>query len=202
MEPKLAAAVIHDLNNALGMVEGGLAQMMDGPDAGRAEDLHRTTARLRSRLAGFLTLYRAESQGLEARVEDCSPGDFLEDLVSALLPQAGSALITTRVDEGVPPVWFFDRRLVSLALEEAIRNAQREGTRHIEVSACADRGQLVFSVADDGPGPGAGSDSGSTGLGLSLCRVIAAAHRLGNCSGDAVLLPGPTGGALFRLTLP
>ena len=75
-------------------------------------------------------------------------------------------------------------------------------------------GSAVIEVADEGPGLPSGDadnlfrrfyradasrsrDSGGVGLGLSIVAAIAQAHH-GSVSASA----GPSGGAVFRITLP
>ena len=90
------------------------------------------------------------------------------------------------------------------AIGNVVANALRHGSRvTIQVGTGTDT--VVVDVVDDGPGVDADIDpfargtsgAGSTGVGLWLARGIAEAH-----GGTLRLLPGPDGGARFRLVLP
>jgi signal transduction histidine kinase len=123
MDPKLAAIIIHDIKNSLGVLEGELRRLSD--DVPRVQQAHVTCLALQEKLIAFLTLYKADSQGLRAQVEAVSPLDFLDALVREHgMSAAGD--IALRVDEtDMPVIGFFDEHLVALALEAALQNASR-----------------------------------------------------------------------------
>lgn len=202
MNPKLAAVIMHDLKNALGVLEGELLQMTSEPTREHAVAAHGNCALLRERLIGFLTLYKASSQGLRAQVEAVSPEDFLRGLLRDRLSARPEVCISVNT-RGMPVLGFFDENLVGLALEAALQNATRFARASVEV-ACAgeEDGGLVFTVRDDGAGLGAKEEKPSTGLGMELCHAIARAHRKGNRHGSVVLENHPDGGAVFTLHLP
>ena len=205
MDPKLSAIIVHDIKNALSILEGELQQLsgaLDGsPEHARASRAHTICLNLQDKLVGFLTLYKASSQGLAAQIEDVSPQGFLSELIDAFnIARPGVTLALSQAE--MPAVAFFDENLVTLALEAALQNAIRFAVSRIEIG-CAERdGMLIFSVRDDGPGIGTKEKIASTGLGMDLCNVIAAAHVKDGRSGSAVLGNHADGGALFELRLP
>jgi signal transduction histidine kinase len=201
MDPKLSAIIVHDIKNALTILEGELRQLTDAPDRHRAGHAHATCLNLQDKLVGFLTLYKASSQGLVAQIEAVSPLDFLTGLVGhSSIARPGIELSLSAAP--MPVVAFFDENLVTLALEAALQNAMRFAVSRIEIG-CLQRGDvLVFTVQDDGPGVGAKEKHTSTGLGMHLCNVIAAAHIKDDNNGVAVLRNSANGGALFELCLP
>jgi signal transduction histidine kinase len=202
MNPKLAAVIMHDIKNALGVLEGELLQMTSEPSRERAVSAHGNCAMLRERLVGFLTLYKASSQGLRAQIEAVSPQDFLRALLRDRLstrPEIGISINA----HGMPVLGFFDENLVGLALEAALQNATRFARSSVEIGCFAEEGGgLVFTVRDDGPGLGAKEEKPSTGLGMELCLAIAQAHRKGDGHGSVSLQDHPEGGAVFVLHLP
>lgn len=201
MDAKLTAIIVHDLKNSLGVLEGELRDLTIAPESDRALRAYQTCVSLREKLVGFLMLYKASSQGLNARIEAVSPRDFL----NALLKQhvAGRTGLRVSLDAtAMPALGFFDENLVSLALEAALQNATRFARTAIEVSCTNDAGDLVFAIRDDGAGLGTQEDKPSTGLGMELCEAIARAHCKGEKTGTAVLCNRPEGGALFELRLP
>ncbi|HWZ48788.1 MAG TPA: HAMP domain-containing sensor histidine kinase [Herbaspirillum sp.] len=201
MDSKLSAMIVHDIKNALAILEGELRQLTDAPDRTRAGHAHTICLNLQDKLVGFLTLYKASSQGLVAQIDAVSPIDFLTMLIDQLsIGKSGIALSLSATP--MPVVAFFDEHLVTLALEAALRNAMRFALSRIEIGCVQRDGFLVFSIQDDGPGVGAKEKIASTGLGMHLCKVIAEAHIKDENSGIAVLRNSAGGGALFELCLP
>ncbi|QDD63279.1 HAMP domain-containing histidine kinase [Herbaspirillum seropedicae] len=202
MDPKLAAIIIHDIKNSLGVLEGELRRLSD--DVPRVQQAHVTCLALQEKLIAFLTLYKADSQGLRAQVEAVSPQDFLQSLVREQAVARVQGAITLVVDEtDMPIIGFFDEHLVALALEAALQNASRFARTRIALG-CRNHpeGGVVFSVRDDGPGIGTQEKKPSTGLGMDLCNAIATAHNKETRQGEARLSNHPDGGAVFELCLP
>jgi len=202
MDTRLAAAVVHDIKNALGVLEGTLAALAQAPSREQAETAQDMCSTLRDRLIGFLTLYKASSQGLVARIDAMNPEDFLHAVVRD--NPTGRQELTVAVDgRDMPVLGFFDENLVGLALAAALQNAARFARSRVELGCSTDgSGALAFTVHDDGPGLGAEEDKPSTGLGTALCAAIAQAHRKGERCGTVSLEDHPQGGALFTLRLP
>ena len=202
MDTRLAAAVVHDIKNALGVLEGMLAALAQQPTREQAGSAQEMCATLRERLIGFLTLYKASSQGLKPRVDAVNPEDFLNAVVRDN-PSGRPDLKITIQAEGMPVLGFFDENLAGLAIAAALQNAVRFARSAIEIGCTMDSsGELVFTVRDDGPGLGAQEAKPSTGLGTALCTAIAEAHRKGGRCGAVTLEDHPAGGAVFTLRLP
>lgn len=202
MDIQLAAAVVHDIKNALGVLEGELEHMTLEPTRERALAAYQDCALLHERLIGFLTLYKASSQGLHANIEALNPEDFLRALLRNRM-SARPDLVVSIETQDMPVLGFFDENLAGLALEAALQNATRFARSAIEITCTAEQdGSLVFTVRDDGPGLGTKEDKPSTGLGMELCQAIAQAHRKGDRCGSVSLQGHPDGGAVFSLRLP
>ena len=107
-----------------------------------------------------------------------------------------------------PAFWYFDPRLVRLALEAALHNAWRFARSEVRLSAHIEDGFLVLAVEDDGLGLDAKDPAArsSTGLGLELCAAVARAHQLGERQGRVVLKPRDAAqrqrGTRFEIWLP
>lgn len=201
MDAGLAAIIVHDIKNALAVLEGELRDMAGAPTAERAAHAHRNCLALQEKLIGFLTLYKASTHGLAARIEAVSPEDFLD----ALLRQTSArkpGLAVTVDTRALPVVAFFDENLVSLALEAALQNAARFARSQVHIGCRKDGDLLLFTVHDDGPGINAKEEAVSTGLGMDLCKAIAEAHCRADMKGTVVLRDHPEGGAVFELRLP
>lgn len=205
------ALIAHDLKNALGVLEAELGLMAEAPSPELARNAMLHCGDLRREFIQFLTLYSAETQGLRAMCEDESPLDVLSSLQKAWrirLERSGICL-DIDIDTSTPPpsFWYFDRRLVQLALDAAIHNATRYARALITLSATTAQVQgvscLVWQIHDDGPGLGQdGNSPHATGLGTSLCEAVARAHGLGSMVGQVSLHQHPVEGTVFELRLP
>jgi signal transduction histidine kinase len=202
MDIKLAAVIVHDIKNALGELEGTLQEMTVQPTREQAVSAHETCSALRDKLIGFLTLYKASSQGLKAHVEALNPEDFLNGLIREHVDNRRGLRVSVNPKD-MPVLGFFDEHLVGLALDAALQNASRFARSTVEVGCTVGaNGDLVFTIRDDGPGLGAKEEKPSTGLGTELCEAIAQAHCKGGRTGSVLLQDHPEGGALFMLRLP
>lgn len=204
MDARLTAIIVHDIKNALAVLEGELRTMADAPDRARARQAHATCLALQEKLVGFLMLYKSSSQGLGAQIDGYSPQDFLEGVIRQTnVHRPGVQVsINTQDKQDMPVLGFFDENLVALALEAALQNAMRFAHARVEIGCRAEDGGLVFSVRDDGPGIGTKEDTPSTGVGMPLCRAIAEAHTRGEKKGSVLLADHPGGGAVFEMRLP
>jgi signal transduction histidine kinase len=201
MNAELAAIIVHDIKNSLGVLEGQLRALAADSPGERTSQAHVTCLTLQEKLIGFLTLYKASSQGLTAQIEALSPLDFLQGLLRHLtISQAGLEVVIHESD--MPLIAFFDENLVGLALEAALQNATRFARSKIELGCIKHGNGIIFTVHDDGPGIGTQESKPSTGLGMDLCKAIAAAHSKGDQRGTALLANHPDGGAQFELILP
>lgn len=197
MAPELVALVVHDLKNALGSLEASLGTLAAEPRPDLAQRAHRHCRELRQRFVMFLMLYGNQGT-MHAWRTDESPQDFLQALQARNASPAGAAALRLAPwPQDLPAFWFFDPRLVGLALDAALHNAGRFARREIVLGARRDGERLVFWIADDGPGLGtADASEHRTGLGTTLCRAVAEVH-----DGALGLVNRPEGGALFELAL-
>lgn len=203
MKAKVLELLVHDLKNQLGTLEAELGQLALQPSAEQAHRAHQHCAQLRQRLIAYLTLYAAPNRQLTALTEDESPVSFLAKLLRVASRPDGTPL---RVGEcaDAPAFWYFDPRLVLLAMEAALHNAWRFARSDVVLDARLQDGFLVLSVEDDGLGLGApdGSSASSTGLGTELCAAVAHAHHQGGIHGRVTLNTMPEGGTRFEIWLP
>jgi signal transduction histidine kinase len=207
MQATSFALIAHDLKNALGSLEGELESLIDDPSPAMAHSAYVRCAALRRQFVQFLTVYGA-GEGMRALCEDESPKDVLELVYRAgqtrHLSMANSPRVDMQVAQHAPSFWYFDQRLVHMALDAAFHNASRFAQSQITLSLRADSGHLVFVIDDDGPGLGAVDPSShSTGLGTKLCQAVAQAHHSGDKKGRVELKNRPDQqGARFELWLP
>ncbi|MCV2369415.1 sensor histidine kinase [Roseateles oligotrophus] len=203
MNRELLALFVHDIKNQLGVLEAELFLLEAEPDRPRAHRAHQHCSQLRQRLIAYLTLYASDDRPMSAQAEDESPLDFLHKLLKVDSRPDGTPLRLGDCTEA-PPFWYFDARLVLLAMEAALHNAWRFARSDVQIGAKQIGSYLVFSVEDDGLGLGAKDPSSrsSTGLGMELCAAVARAHKHGEHQGRVTLEPRPQGGTKFEIWLP
>lgn len=220
MNPALSALVIHDIKNALALLEIDLEQLNHRPNMpSEAYQAYQRCIELKSRLINFLTLYRHEQSALRPNLHEVVVKEFLADLIAA----SQSVLMSSRQGHHVavriaserisiaPAVKrkgcaHFDEYLLDMALESALNNALRYAKQQVEIWFEQQPGKLCWYIADDGPGVtmaaerkqrSAAAPSANTGLGLALCQAVAEIHGGGTVS----VQNAATQGALFRLAL-
>jgi len=172
------------------------------------------TRRLKVLAEDLLELARLDGQTDEPW-RDLSLTEVMDSAVSSVADDLRQKQIT--LDLRVADVEVRTRRT---DLERMLRNLLENAVRHsprgekVTVNASTSGSAVVVSVADSGPGVALadrprvfdafwrGADQQASGapgagLGLAIARQIARAH-----GGDIDLLESPSGGALFRITLP
>jgi signal transduction histidine kinase len=204
MSPELAALVVHDLKNELGALEAALERSTHAPTAEEARQNHLQCMALREHFVQFLTLY-GQSGALRILASDESPMAVLDAAAHHAAIAHPELHIRVEANKQTPPYWYFDPRLVRMAIDAALHNAGRFARSTITLQSLAADGFLVLRIDDDGPGPDPEAlDKGAahaTGLGTSLCQAVAEAHTCGNRKGHISLGFRPGGGARFELWL-
>ncbi len=204
------ALIAHDLKNALGGLEGELAELIDDPTPVMAQRAHLHCAELRRQFIQFLTLYGARTDGLHPLCEDESPAQVLQALQrvwAVKLHMQGCPIQICLPPNGMdtaPAFWYFDHRLVRLALDAAIHNAVRFARSEVNLGVTLLDGSLVWTVHDDGPGLDADDpgQANATGLGTALAEAVASAHTHCGRSGHIHLGHSAGQGTTFTMVLP
>ena len=203
---EMAAVLAHEIRNPLASMKGHsqlLAARLEGgtPERDKADRVVREAVRLEELTSDLLSFVR--SSHMERR--DVDPREVL----LAAAEEVGAERVELCV-EGGPPRWSLDPRLVQQALTNLLRNAlqaspdDKPAEASLETSADA----LVIRVRDHGEGiaeadrerifePFFTTRLRGTGLGLAVARRIAALH-----GGDIEAGNHPSGGAVFRMTIP
>jgi len=214
----LLSSLSHDMRTPLASIEGAASTMLEGPPAPdpRVRDLAGTivqeSRRMGRLVANLLDMIRVESGALQVQKE----WQLLSDVVGVALLRTEDQLREHPVATTLPadlPLVPVDEILLEQVFVNLLENAARHTppSTRIEIGAVAQPGEVVVSVADQGPGipPGEeervfekfhrlGSSPGQgVGLGLTICRGIVTAHG-GRIWAEA----RPGGGALFRFTVP
>jgi len=219
MRSSLLSAVSHDLRTPLAAITGAGSMLRD--DSPRLSVAHRTelidticeeAERLERLVSSLLDMTRLESGSLKMRREWVPLEEIVVSASSRLANKLAERPLSIRVPDDLPlvsvdPV-LFEQVFVNL-LENAVKYTPAKTP--VEISANVRDGRVVIDVADHGPGLPPGEESRvfekfyrgrdirapGVGLGLAICRGIVEAH-----GGTIVAQNRPSGGALFRITLP
>ncbi|CAN5852727.1 ATP-binding protein [soil metagenome] len=214
----LIANVSHELRTPIAALQARLENLVDGVETADVELLRsmlHQTERLGRLVTQLLDLSRLESRSVPLRCERVEVATLLEAVAAEVRLQAPDRRIETSVrPDGLSLVADADR--VHQVLANLTANALRHGPldRPVRLSAEADAGDVVLTVADEGPGipdteaarvferfyradharPGA---SGGAGLGLSIARWIVDLH-----GGDIRLQDNHARGCTMVVRLP
>ena len=217
---QMASTMAHELNQPLTAVmnylEAGrqlIATGMGGPER-VSEMMEKAIAQAQRagevirQLRGFVS--KGET---ERRIQNLN--QLVEEALALALVGARQRGVraSLELDHSLPPV-FVDHVQIQQVVLNLVRNAveameeveRRELT--IGTRAIPEQGMAEVIVADTGPGiapeladrlfqPFVTTKATGMGLGLSICREIVEAH-----DGRLSAAPGPSGGTVFRVTLP
>ena len=174
-------------------------------------------ARLSDLINRLLDWARMESGRRSYRLEACEVGGIVDDALSALEPQLlhQPADVRREIAPGLPRVRV-DREALGDALLNLLHNAYKYTgpEKKIAVSARAENGAVLITVADNGPGITAPDQKRifekfyrakdpldrtieGSGLGLSMVKHIVKAH-----GGKVSVSSQPGHGAAFTIALP
>lgn len=216
----LLSAVSHDLRTPLAAIAGAsstlVAEQETLPLETRrelAESIYAETDRLNRLVANLLDMTRLEGGAMAVNKEWQS----LEEIIGVVLRRLSGRLAEHPVTTNVPadlPLVSCDDVLVQQVLMNLLENAAKYSSdgATIDISASVGGRNVVVEVADHGRGlaPGdeqrifdkfyriaPGGTPGGVGLGLAICRGILDLH-----GGRIWAENRPTGGAIFRFSLP
>lgn len=210
----LYAALMHELKNNLGLLAMAMdriprqnEQSHDKP----LDDARLLCQQVVERLRQALLLYKTSTEGMPVQVDAYSPHESVAQIQAEATSLSRDRLrIEVEVSREVPPIWFFDRNLVDIALINAIHNSLAYARERVMIKAEVIDGMLALSVLDDSNGfpphiidamaKGVPLAATGTGLGLRLSQMIAQAHVNKGLKGSLRLSNTP--GACFTLLLP
>jgi signal transduction histidine kinase len=219
----LIADIAHELRTPLTVIRGDLEALLDGvfePTPETLASLQEETLLLSRLVDDLRALAQAEAGRLQLEREPTDLADLLRGVIASFDLQAesrGQALVLNLAagQDAIAnlPVVDVDpqriRQVVANLIANALRHAPRCG--HVVVSATPRPGEVLVSVADDGPGipptdlhhifdrfwQGRGSQAGGSGLGLAISRELIHAH-----GGRIWAESTPGQGSTFFFTLP
>jgi two-component system sensor histidine kinase KdpD len=215
----LLSSVSHDFRTPLASIMGAASTLREKAGALEPETRNELTEviyeeayRLNRLIANLLDMTRLESGGLRLNKE----WQTIEEVVGVALRRIGQHRgehpLITHLSPDLPLVPM-DSLLIEQVLVNLIENAVKYTSTEtpIELSASPSGNELTISVADRGPGIPLGDEqrifekfyradpkvSSGSGLGLAISQGIVEAH-----GGRIWAENRPSGGAVFRFTLP
>lgn len=213
----LLSSVSHDFRTPLSAITGAVTCLIEDealPAAARRdleETIREEADRLNRLVTNLLDMTRLESGTLHLRRDWHSVEEVVGTALSRLEGRLGQRPVVTAIEPELPLVRI-DAALVEQLLVNLLENALKYAPHPaaIRITAGREAGDVVITVADEGPGLPAGEEEkvfekfyrsgGDTqrgfGLGLPICRAIATAH-----GGRIWAVKGVPGGAALRFTL-
>jgi PAS domain S-box-containing protein len=216
---QMAAAIAHELSQPLAAATNAINAMLRRLQSKGADgdpmllELAAETAKQAERAREIIDRLRNFIRGgtFEREAETIQP--MIEEAVAftAVGTNALGVTISYYFDPAAPVVWV-DRVQFQQVVSNLVRNAleamEDQEQRALAISTAADlEGQVVVSIADNGPGlteevssnlfkPFMTTKPGGMGLGLAICKSIVEEH-----GGGISYEPAPGKGAMFRFTL-
>lgn len=158
------------------------------------------------RLSKLLSAYRLARHENPVSMMPVELSGFLDDVI-ARVRYSRQDDVQIVLDRRGPDFWVFDRELIADCLVNAVQNALRHARQQVHLRVGDADGQLLLSVADNGPGfpdhlP-SHADGTHSGVGLFIARRVAHLHRRHDVNGELLLgSDASLGGASFQLLLP
>jgi two-component system sensor histidine kinase KdpD len=219
LSKSLLDSVSHELRTPLAAITGaasGLADIgeVDNPEVRRAltSEIREASQRLNRLVGNLLDMTRLQSGRTKARLEWCDVADLVNVALRNPSKELAKHRVAVALADDLPLV-----KMDFMLMEEALANLLLNAALHtppgtgVNVTAMVSGGELILSVADNGPGIPAealpqlftkfyrapGAPVGGTGLGLSIVKGFVEAQ-----GGTVTAANRPSGGAIFEIRLP
>ncbi|MBV9489871.1 MAG: PAS domain-containing protein [Verrucomicrobia bacterium] len=219
---EFVANVSHEMRTPLSILSGYLETLLDG-EVDQAttrhflETMYRHAGRLNALLEDLLLLSQLESRTLPLHLATITAQECFARVLDQFEPVIAKTGSTVTVAAPVELSFTTDSLRLEQALFNLVDNALKYGTRpglQLTLAAQADGGDVVLTVADNGPGiplrdqphiferfyrvhKDRSRDAGGTGLGLSIVK-----HTVQALGGSVSVESSPGKGATFTIRLP
>jgi C4-dicarboxylate-specific signal transduction histidine kinase len=216
---QLSSALSHELRQPLTAVRlhaetGLLILAQEPPDVDQARELFRDVVDDNTRAIDVLEHVRLLVRKETASSAEVSVNEISRDTAKLLHRDAESRSVDIELSlaEPLPPVLGdavqLQQVMINLVLNAVESAATSPHTRRVVISTAEREGQVEIAVSDSGPGippeilpllfqSYVSTKKAGLGMGLAIVRQIVEQHH-GEVHGQSV----PSGGALFRVTLP
>jgi two-component system sensor histidine kinase KdpD len=214
----LLNSISHELRTPLAAITSAASALAEAKNAdggfGRkmVAEIQEASARLNRLVGNLLDVTRLDSGHVRPKLDWCDVGDLVQTTVRSLERELAGRKIKIEVAEKIP-LARLDFTLMQQALSNLLLNAAVHtpvGTP-ILLQARHESGQLVLSVADNGPGlppellprifdkffRAPNAPAGGSGLGLAIVKGFVEAH-----GGQISAANRPGGGAIFTIRIP
>jgi K+-sensing histidine kinase KdpD len=219
MRSSLLSAVSHDLRTPLAVITGAATTLRDeaATQSASTRELIDTVCeeadRLERLVRNLLDMTQLEAGMLQPKREWVPLEEIVGAALTRLEPQLATRPIRTIIPSDLPLI-HVDPVLIEQVLINLLENCCKYSPANsaIEIQVVTQPEATLLELSDNGPGiapgmeehiferffraPSTGSSRGA-GLGLAICRGIVEAH-----GGTIRAENKPSGGALFRVTLP
>lgn len=216
------ALSVHDMKNSLGMLIGALentikdARESGSPLSPQLGQMEYEAKRLNNNLLQLLCIYKISNCLYPIDIQEHPIRAVLEEIVLQNRPLLDFRGIKLELDCQSDSVWYFDKELLSGALNNALNNSIQHTADQLRLMARIVDGQLEIRVEDNGGGypdsllhaalaanKGINFYRGSTGLGMYFSMMVANLHQNKGHNGSLSIENGGTfGGGCFVLRLP
>ena len=214
----LLNSISHELRTPLAAITSAASALAEAKNAdggfGRkmVAEIQEASARLNRLVGNLLDVTRLDSGHVRPKLDWCDVGDLVQTTVRSLERELAGRKIKIEVAEKIP-LARLDFTLMQQVLSNLLLNAAVHtpvGTP-ILLQARHESGQLVLSVADNGPGlppellprifdkffRAPNAPAGGSGLGLAIVKGFVEAH-----GGQISAANRPGGGAIFTIRIP
>lgn len=210
----LYAALLHEMKNHLVLMSITLDRVHHVGDAEHDQPLDEVRLlcqRASERLMQALFIYKNEKGGtLLNAVDAYSTEDFVSEMAIQAKSLRSQLCVETEIAPDVPPIWFFDRNMLEMALINALHNSISYARERIRIVARINDGMFCIAVEDDSDGypphilksveDDKPLSTSGTGLGLRFANLIAKAHVNHGRRGSLSLRN--QNGAVFEIRVP
>ena len=154
----ILASSVHDMKNSVGMLIASVETLMEqftpkeGEERKHFQTLHYEASRINGELIQLLTLYRNDRNFLPVNIDEHFVCDILEEQVARNQPLLETSGLEVELvcDENF--AWYFDGDLIGGVVHNVLVNCIRYTQTKLLIKAEEKNGDLIISIADDGPG--------------------------------------------------